>query len=180
MKVTKTTIPDLLILEPKVFTDERGFFIESFNKKKFENAIGYTVDFVQDNHSKSKKNVLRGLHFQLAPNAQGKLVRVVKGSVFDVAVDLRKSSKHFLKWFGLELSEDNQKQLWIPEGFAHGFLTLTDNTELLYKTTDYYSPELERTISWNNSKLDILWPIKKNCVKDIIVSSKDQHATYHI
>ncbi|EPM1711915.1 dTDP-4-dehydrorhamnose 3,5-epimerase, partial [Citrobacter freundii] len=141
MNVIKTEIPEVLIFEPKVFGDERGFFMESFNQRLFEEATGRKVEFVQDNHSKSSKGVLRGLHFQRAPYAQGKLVRCVSGEVYDVAVDIRKNSKTFGRWVGITLSAENKKQLWIPEGFAHGFMTLTDNTEFLYKTTNYYHPE---------------------------------------
>ncbi|MEY7428321.1 dTDP-4-dehydrorhamnose 3,5-epimerase, partial [Citrobacter freundii] len=143
MNVIKTEIPEVLIFEPKVFGDERGFFMESFNQRLFEKATGRKVEFVQDNHSKSSKGVLRGLHFQRAPYAQGKLVRCVSGEVYDVAVDIRKNSKTFGRWVGITLSAENKKQLWIPEGFAHGFMTLTDNTEFLYKTTNYYHPESE-------------------------------------
>ena len=159
MKVTPTTISDVLILEPKVFGDERGFFFESFNQKTFQEATGLDVTFVQDNHSKSAKNVLRGLHYQLPPKAQGKLVRVVQGEVFDVAVDLRKGSKTFGHWVGDILSAANKKQLWIPPGFAHGFLTLSDTAEFLYKTTDYYSPEHERCIRWDDPEIGIDWPL---------------------
>lgn len=161
MKVTPTAIPDVLVIEPDVFGDDRGFFFESFNQQKFESAIGRKVDFVQDNHSKSVKGVLRGLHYQLPPHAQGKLVRVVQGEVFDVAVDIRKSSPTFGKWVGEILSADNKKQLWIPEGFAHGFLTLSETAEFLYKTTDYYAPQSEASIIWNDSTLNILWPMKE-------------------
>lgn len=159
MKVIPTTIPDVLILEPKVFGDERGFFFESFNARAFAEATGLDVTFVQDNHSKSAKNVLRGLHYQLPPKAQGKLVRVVQGEVFDVAVDIRKGSKTFGQWVGEILSAENKKQLWIPPGFAHGFLTLSDTAEFLYKTTDYYSPEHERCVSWRDPVLNIKWPL---------------------
>jgi dTDP-4-dehydrorhamnose 3,5-epimerase len=161
MKVTPTTIPDVLILEPKVFGDERGFFFESFNARAFAEATGLDVTFVQDNHSKSARNVLRGLHYQLPPKAQGKLVRVVQGEVFDVAVDLRKSSKTFGKWVGVHLSGENKKQLWVPEGFAHGFVVLSETAEFLYKTTDYYAPEYERSLLWNDLALGIEWPF--NC-----------------
>lgn len=157
MKVTDTKIPDVKIIEPTVFEDERGFFFESFNHKKFEEAIGRKVTFVQDNHSKSVKGVLRGLHYQLPPHAQGKLVRVVQGEVFDVAVDIRKSSPTFGQWVGENLSAENKKQLWIPEGFAHGFLTLSDTAEFLYKTTDYYAKEHERAIRWDDETLSIGW-----------------------
>jgi dTDP-4-dehydrorhamnose 3,5-epimerase len=159
MKIIPTEIPDLFVVEPKVFGDARGFFYESFNQKAFCEAIGQQVEFVQDNHSKSVKNVLRGLHYQLPPKAQGKLVRVVQGEVFDVTVDLRKSSKTFGQWAGLILSAENKKQLWIPPGFAHAFLTLTDSADFLYKTTDYYSPEYERSLLWSDPALSIDWPI---------------------
>ena len=158
MKVTETAIPDVKIIEPKVFEDERGFFFESFNQQRFEEAIGYSVTFVQDNHSKSSKGVLRGLHYQLPPKAQGKLVRVVQGEVFDVAVDIRKSSKTFGQWVGEILSSKNKKQLWIPAGFAHGFVTISNTAEFLYKTTDYYAPECERSIRWNDTSIGIKWP----------------------
>ena len=160
MKVTPTAIPDVLIIEPKVFGDARGFFFESYNRQAFKAATGLDVDFVQDNHSRSSKGVLRGLHYQLPPKAQGKLVRVVQGEVFDVAVDLRKSSPTFGHWVGDILSADNKKQLWIPPGFAHGFLTLSDTAEFLYKTTDYYTPEQERCIRWDDSTLGIEWPLQ--------------------
>jgi dTDP-4-dehydrorhamnose 3,5-epimerase len=159
MLVIKTAIPDVLILEPKVFGDDRGFFFESFNAQRFAEATGLTVDFVQDNHSKSQQNVLRGLHYQVAPKAQGKLVRVIAGAVFDVAVDIRKDSKTYGMWVGELLSGENKRQLWIPPGLAHGFLTLTETAEFLYKTTDYYSPEHERCIAWNDPDLAIDWPL---------------------
>jgi len=158
MKVTDTMIPDVKIIEPTVFEDERGYFFESFNHKKFEEAIGRKVTFVQDNHSKSSKSVLRGLHYQLPPHAQGKLVRVVQGEVFDVAVDIRKSSPTFGQWVAEVLSAENKKQLWIPEGFAHGFLTLSETAEFLYKTTNYYHKECERSIIWNDAGFNISWP----------------------
>ena len=158
MKVTPTAIPDVLLFEPKVFGDERGFFFESFNQKVFQQAAALEPAFVQDNHSRSVKNVLRGLHYQLAPKAQGKLVRVVEGEVFDVAVDLRKSSKTFGQWVGQILSAENKLQLWIPPGFAHGFAVLSESAEFLYKTTDYYAPELERCIAWNDPTIGIRWP----------------------
>jgi dTDP-4-dehydrorhamnose 3,5-epimerase len=161
MNVIDTEIPDVKIFEPKVFGDERGFFFESFNQKIFEEAIGRKVNFVQDNHSRSVKGVLRGLHYQLPPMAQGKLVRVVQGEVFDVAVDIRKSSRTFGKWVGVNLSAENKKQLWIPEGFAHGFLTLSDTAEFLYKTTNFYSPECEGSIAWNDENLNIKWPLSQ-------------------
>jgi dTDP-4-dehydrorhamnose 3,5-epimerase len=159
MIATPTAIPDVLILEPKVFGDDRGFFYESFNAKVFEQATGLKREFVQDNHSKSAKNVLRGLHYQIQ-NPQGKLVRVVHGEVFDVAVDLRKSSKSFGQWVGVVLSGENKKQLWVPEGFAHGFVVLTETAEFLYKTTDYYAPEYERSLLWNDPALGIDWSFK--------------------
>jgi dTDP-4-dehydrorhamnose 3,5-epimerase len=159
MKATRTTIPDVWLIEPRVFGDERGFFFESFNERVFNAATGNTLPFVQDNHSKSVKGVLRGLHYQLPPKAQGKLVRVVQGEVFDVAVDIRKDSSTFGKWVGEILSAENKKQLWIPPGFAHGFLTLSDTAEFLYKTTDYWSPEHERAILWNDATLNIDWPL---------------------
>jgi len=168
MKITKTKIPDVLIIEPKVFGDERGFFFESFNKKSFEAATGITVDFVQDNHSKSSKGVLRGLHYQIK-QPQGKLVRVVSGEVLDIAVDIRKSSTTFGQWVGVNLSAENKRQLWVPEGFAHGFIVLSDTAEFLYKTTDYYAPEHERCIQWNDSDLAIDWQYSK----EPLVSEKD-------
>jgi dTDP-4-dehydrorhamnose 3,5-epimerase len=171
MKVTPLTIPDLLLIEPEVFGDDRGFFFESFNQNQFEKATGRKINFVQDNHSKSVKGVLRGLHYQLPPKAQGKLVRVIQGEVFDVAVDLRQSSPTFGKWAGQALSSEIKNQLWIPEGFAHGFVTLSDTAELLYKTTDFYSNEHERAISWSDPAISIEWPIK-----DVSLSAKDQLA----
>lgn len=158
MLATPTTIPDVIILEPKVFGDDRGFFFESFNARAFEQATGLKREFVQDNHSKSAKHVLRGLHYQIK-QPQGKLVRVVEGEVFDVAVDLRKSSCTFGKWVGVHLSAENKRQLWIPEGFAHGFVVLSETAEFLYKTTDYYSPEYERSLLWNDLALGINWPL---------------------
>ena len=168
MKVTRTAIPDVLILEPKVFEDERGFFFESFNRRQFTELTGNNVDFVQDNHSRSAKNVLRGLHYQIQ-HPQGKLVRVTQGEVFDVAVDIRKSSPTFGKWVGMVLSAENKKQLWIPEGFAHGFVVTSDSAEFLYKTTDYWYPEHERTIQWNDPQLAIDWQLNSMP----LVSSKD-------
>ena len=158
MQVTPTAIPEVLILEPKVFGDDRGFFFESFNARAFEQATGLKREFVQDNHSKSAKNVLRGLHYQIQ-NPQGKLVRVTQGEVFDVAVDLRKSSKTFGHWVGMHLSAENKKQLWIPEGFAHGFVVLSESAEFLYKTTDYYTPGDEHCIAWDDPEIDIQWPL---------------------
>ena len=156
--VTPTAIPEVLILEPKVFGDARGFFFESFNARDFAQATGWDVSFVQDNHSKSAKGVLRGLHYQIQ-HAQGKLVRVVQGEVFDVAVDLRKSSATFGRWVGVTLSDDNHRQLWIPPGFAHGFVVLSESAEFLYKTTDYWYPEHERSLLWNDPAVGIDWPI---------------------
>lgn len=156
MEVTSTKIPGVLIIEPKVFGDERGFFYESFNKKTFEELTNVTVDFVQDNHSKSAQGVLRGLHYQIQ-QPQGKLVRVSAGEVLDVAVDLRKSSETFGQWLSVKLSAENKRQLWIPAGFAHGFVVLSETAEFLYKTTDYYAPEYERCIRWNDADLAIDW-----------------------
>jgi dTDP-4-dehydrorhamnose 3,5-epimerase len=158
MKVTPTAIPDVLIIEPKVFGDARGFFYESFNQKAFNDATGTDYLFVQDNHSRSAKGVLRGLHYQIQP-PQGKLVRVVRGAVFDVAVDIRKGSPTFGKWVGVELSEENHRQLWVPPGFAHGFLVTSESAEFLYKTTDYYAPEFERCIAWSDPAIGIQWPV---------------------
>lgn len=157
MRATPLVIPDVFLFEPKVFGDERGFFYESFNQKVFEAAVGKSVNFVQDNHSKSAKGVLRGLHYQIK-QPQGKLVRVTHGEVFDVAVDLRKSSATFGKWVGAHLSASNRSQLWIPEGFAHGFVVLSESAEFLYKTTDYWAPEHERSLVWNDSDVAIDWP----------------------
>jgi dTDP-4-dehydrorhamnose 3,5-epimerase len=162
MKVTPLAIPDVLLVEPEVFSDDRGFFFESFNQERFEKAIGRKINFVQDNHSKSVKGVLRGLHYQLSPKVQGKLVRVIQGEVFDVAVDIRKSSPTFGKWVGEIISSENKKQIWIPEGFAHGFVTLSDTAEFLYKTTDFYSVKHEGLILWNDIHLDIQWPQNLN------------------
>jgi dTDP-4-dehydrorhamnose 3,5-epimerase len=158
MKVLPTALPGVLILEPTVFNDERGFFLESFNQRTFDQAIGRHVEFVQDNHSCSRRGVLRGLHYQIAPHAQGKLVRVVCGTAFDVAVDLRRDSPTFARWVGLTLDANGQRQLWIPPGFAHGFVALEDDTHFLYKTTDFYSRECERSIAWNDPALAIQWP----------------------
>lgn len=171
MKIIPTAIPDVLIIEPKVFGDERGFFFESFNAKAFEQATGLKYNFVQDNHSKSAKHVLRGLHYQIQ-QPQGKLVRVVQGEVFDVAVDIRRSSKTFGQWIGMHLNAENKQQLWIPEGFAHGFVVLSETAEFLYKTTDYYAPEHERSIAWNDTEIGLQWPIQGKP----IVSAKDQQA----
>lgn len=159
LKVTPTAIPGVLILEPRVFGDERGFFLESFNQRAFNEATGLDVQFVQDNHSRSAKGVLRGLHYQLPPHEQGKLVRVVRGSVFDVAVDIRRDSPTFGKWVGMELSEENHRQLWIPPGLAHGFLVTSESADFLYKTTAYYMPEAERCIRWDDPTLGIEWSL---------------------
>lgn len=157
MKATPTAIADVMVIEPKVFGDARGFFFESFNQKAFNEATGTHLDFVQDNHSRSAQGVLRGMHYQLQ-QPQGKLVRVVRGAVFDVAVDIRKSSLTFGQWVGVELTEDNHKQLWVPPGFAHGFLVLSEAADFLYKTTDYYAPAHERCIAWNDPEIGIEWP----------------------
>ncbi|CAN7666058.1 dTDP-4-dehydrorhamnose 3,5-epimerase [Variovorax sp. LjRoot130] len=170
MKVTPTAIPDVLVIEPKVFGDERGFFFESFNGKAFDEAVGRHVEFVQDNHSRSAKGVLRGLHYQIQ-QPQGKLVRVVRGAVFDVAVDIRKSSPTFGQWVGMELTEENHKQLWVPEGFAHGFLVVSESADFLYKTTDYYAPAHERCIAWNDPDIDVRWP---TIDAELTLSAKDQ------
>ena len=169
MKITSTEIPDVLLIEPRVFGDARGFFFESFNRQGFREATGLDLDFVQDNHSRSGKGVLRGLHYQIE-QPQGKLVRVVRGAVFDVAVDIRQGSATFGRWVGTELSEDNHRQLWIPPGFAHGFMVLSDSADFLYKTTDYYAPAHERCIAWNDPDIGINWPA------DVIpqLSAKDQ------
>lgn len=171
MKATRLAIPDVVLLEPKVFGDERGFFYESFNEQLFLELTGADVRFVQDNHSRSARNVLRGLHYQLPPKAQGKLVRVVVGEVFDVAVDIRRESPTFGKWVGEILSADNNRQLWIPPGFAHGFLVVSEVAEFLYKTTDYYAPEYERGIRWNDPDLAIAWPLSGKPV----LSAKDEN-----
>ena len=168
MKVTPTSIPSVLIIEPKVFGDTRGFFFESFNQRDFNQATGLDVNFVQDNHSRSSKGVLRGLHYQIQ-QPQGKLVRVVRGSIFDVTVDLRKSSPTFGQWVGMELNEDNHCQLWIPPGFAHGFYVLSDSADFLYKTTDYYAPEFECSLIWNDPTIGIEWPLNTQP----IISAKD-------
>jgi dTDP-4-dehydrorhamnose 3,5-epimerase len=162
-------IPEVIVIQPTVFGDERGFFFESFNEREFTAAVGQKIEFVQDNHSRSRRGVLRGLHYQLPPHAQGKLVRVVAGEVFDVAVDIRTGSPTFGEWVGEVLSESNKKQLWIPPGFAHGFLTLSESADFLYKTTCFYSPSTERCILWNDPMLGILWP---NLEKHF-VSAKD-------
>ena len=175
MKATPLAIPDVYLIEPQVFGDERGFFFESFNHAKFEAAIGRQVTFVQDNHSKSVKGVLRGLHFQTS-QPQGKLVRVAQGEVFDVAVDVRQGSPTYGKWLGEILSAENKKQLWIPEGLAHGFLVLSDTAEFLYKTTDYYAPQHERCIDWDDPTLSINWPLN---VPPILAQKDRQGLSFH-
>lgn len=172
MQFEKLAIPEVVLFTPKVFGDERGFFFESFNQNVFEQATGTAPAFVQDNHSKSVRGVLRGLHYQLPPHAQGKLVRVVQGAVFDVAVDIRHSSPTFGRWVGALLSADNQQQLWIPPGFAHGFVTLSDTAEFLYKTTDFYAPSAERAIIWNDPTIGVDWGYDGTPV----LSGKDQQA----
>ncbi|OQW32082.1 MAG: dTDP-4-dehydrorhamnose 3,5-epimerase [Nitrospira sp. SG-bin2] len=172
MKSAQCAIPGVILLEPKVFGDDRGFFFESFNHARFEEAIGRSVTFVQDNHSCSNKHVLRGLHYQIR-QPQGKLIRVVRGEVFDVAVDIRRSSPTFGQWVGQTLSAENKRQLWVPEGFAHGFVVLSDTAECLYKTTDYYVPEHERCIAWNDPALGIRWPLNGTPV----LSAKDRQGT---
>ncbi len=170
MKAINTLLPDVFIIEPQVIEDERGFFMESFNQQRFEQAIGTSIGFVQDNHSHSKRGVLRGLHYQIGERAQGKLVRVARGAVFDVAVDLRRSSSTFMRWIGVELSADNRRQLWIPPGFAHGFVVLGENADLLYKTTDYYSPAHDRCVVWNDPDIAITWPVIASAP---VLSTKD-------
>lgn len=169
MPWSRTAIPDVILFEPRVFGDERGFFFESFNDREFTEAVGRPVTFVQDNHSRSRKGVLRGLHYQLPPHAQGKLVRVVAGEVFDVAVDIREGSPGFGQWVGEVLSESNKRQLWIPPGFAHAFVTLSDSADFLYKTTDFYAPAAERCILWNDPEIGIVWPFEG----EPLVSAKD-------
>ncbi len=169
MNIIPTALPEVLVIEPKVFGDERGFFFESYNRKTFAEATGIDVDFVQDNHSRSAKNVLRGLHYQIT-QAQGKLVRVVAGEVFDVAVDIRRSSRNFGKWAGVNLSADNKRMMWVPPGFAHGFLVLSEAAEFLYKTTDYYAPRHERCIAWNDPDIGVAWPL----ASPPVLSGKDR------
>ncbi len=169
MKATPLAIPDVVLIEPKVFGDARGFFFESFNQKAFDEATGTSFQFVQDNHSRSGRGVLRGLHYQVQ-QPQGKLVRVVRGAVWDVAVDIRRNSPTFGRWVGAELSEDNQRQLWVPPGFAHGFVVLSESADFLYKTTDYYAPQHERCIAWNDAQLAIAWPY----AGEPVLSAKDQ------
>jgi dTDP-4-dehydrorhamnose 3,5-epimerase len=172
MRVTPTHLTEVLLIEPRVFGDDRGFFLESYNERRFDEAVGRTVRFVQDNHSRSAKGVLRGLHFQREPNAQCKLIRVVSGEIFDVAVDVRRSSPTFGRWVGIRLSADSHRQLWIPEGFAHGFLTLSDSAEVLYKASSYYAPADEGAIAWNDPDIDIEWPLEG----EPVLSSKDAAA----
>ena len=171
MKVTPTDLPGVLVLEPEVFADERGWFMESFNDRRWREATGLERNFVQDNHSCSRRGVVRGIHYQVR-HVQGKLVRVVRGAVFDVAVDLRRSSPAFGRWTGVRLDAENRRQLWIPEGFGHAFLALTDGAEVLYKTTDYYAREHERCIRWDDPDLGIAWP----AVDDVVLSTKDRRA----
>lgn len=173
MKVTPTALPEVLLIEPKVFGDDRGFFFESFNARAFDEAVGRPVTFVQDNHSRSARHVLRGLHYQIQAT-QGKLVRVVRGSVYDVAVDMRRGSPSFGRWTGVELSEANHRQLWIPEGFGHGFLVLSESADFLYKTTDYWVPAAERCVRWNDETLAIDWPLEGATP---LVSAKDQNGS---
>lgn len=173
MQATQLAIPEVVLFTPKIFGDERGFFFESFNQTIFEEATGLKRTFVQDNHSKSQRGVLRGLHYQLNPMAQGKLVRVVQGEVFDVAVDIRRNSPTFGQWVGEILSAENKKQLWVPEGFAHGFVTLSDTAEFLYKTTNFYAPSYERAILWNDPDINIAWPYSGTPA----LSGKDQQAS---
>lgn len=171
MKVTRTAIPDVMVIEPKVFGDARGFFYESFNQQAFNQATGTNFEFVQDNHSRSFKGVLRGLHYQLPPHAQGKLVRVVRGSVWDVAVDIRKGSSTFGQWVAEELTEYSHKQFWIPPGFAHGFVVLSDTADFLYKTTNYYAPQSDRGLAWDDGDIGIQWP---DLGVEFLLSDKDK------
>jgi len=172
VKVVRTANPDVLLLEPKVFGDDRGFFLESYNKRAFREATGMDVEFVQDNHSRSRRGVLRGLHYQIR-QAQGKLIRVLAGRIFDVAVDLRRSSKHFGKWVGVELDAESMRTLWIPPGFAHGFTVLSESADMLYKATDFYALEHERTLRWNDASLGIAWPLSG----EPTLSDKDRRGT---
>ncbi len=174
MKATRLSIPEVVLIEPKVFGDARGFFFESFNQKAFNEATGTNHAFVQDNHSRSSRGVLRGLHYQIQ-QAQGKLVRVARGAVFDVAVDIRRSSPTFGQWVGAELTEDNQHQLWVPPGFAHGFVVLSESADFLYKTTDYYAPQHERSIAWNDPSIGISWPALAQGQQPLL-SAKDSAA----
>jgi dTDP-4-dehydrorhamnose 3,5-epimerase len=165
LRASKTTLPEVLILDSNVFEDDRGFFFESFNKKEFYSQTGLNIDFVQDNHSKTKKNTLRGLHYQII-KPQGKLVRVIQGRIYDVAIDLRRSSSNFGQWVGIELSSENKKQLWIPEGFAHGFVALSETADVIYKTTDYWFPKYERCLIWSDADIGIKWPINNPKLSD--------------
>jgi dTDP-4-dehydrorhamnose 3,5-epimerase len=173
MNLIPTAIPDVLLLEPKVFGDARGFFFESYNRKAFQEATGLDLDFVQDNHSRSAQGVLRGLHYQIQ-QPQGKLVRVVAGAVFDVAVDIRAASPTFGRWVGEQLSADNKRMMWVPPGFAHGFLVLSEYAEFLYKTTDYYAPAFERSIAWNDPQLGVAWPLPQSLGGEPLLSAKDR------
>lgn len=175
MKATRCALPEVIVLEPKVFGDARGFFLESYNEKVFREAIGSEARFVQDNHSQSGRGVLRGLHYQIE-QPQGKLMRVVRGAIFDVAVDVRRSSPTFGQWASTELSEENHRQFWVPPGFAHGFLVLSESADLLYKTTDYYAPQHERCIAWDDPAIGIQWPLHAADVTTPILSAKDMAA----
>jgi len=172
MQITETAIADVFVMEPRVFGDARGFFFDSWNERDFEAAIGQRVHFVQDNHSRSARGVLRGLHWQAPPHAQGKLVRVVRGAVFDVAVDIRPDSVTFRRWVGVELSDENQREMWIPPGLAHGFLVLSDSADFLYKATDYYAPQAEQALRWDDPEIGVQWPLAGAPV----VSAKDSQA----
>ena len=174
MQATPLAIADVMLIEPKVFGDSRGFFYESFNQQAFDQATGVHLPFVQDNHSRSRRGVLRGLHYQLPPKAQGKLVRVVRGAVFDVAVDIRRDSPTYGQWVGVELSEDNHRQLWIPPGLAHGFVVLSETADFLYKTTDTYSPAHERSIRWDDPAIGIDWPLAAHGIAEPLLSDKDR------
>jgi dTDP-4-dehydrorhamnose 3,5-epimerase len=176
MKVSQTAIPEVLVLEPKVFGDARGFFLESYNERAFQEVTGVQVRFVQDNHSRSARGVLRGLHYQLQ-QPQGKLVRVARGRIFDVAVDLRRSSSTCGRWVGTELSEENNRQLWVPQGFAHGFVVLSDSADVLYKATDFYAPQHERCIAWDDPGLGVEWPLAGIAIERPLLSAKDQAGT---
>ena len=174
MQATPLAIADVMLIEPQVFGDSRGFFYESFNQQAFDQATGVHLPFVQDNHSRSRRGVLRGLHYQLPPKAQGKLVRVVRGAVFDVAVDIRRDSPTYGQWVGVELSEENHRQLWIPPGLAHGFVVLSETADFLYKTTDTYSPAHERSIRWDDPAIGIDWPLAAHGISEPLLSDKDR------
>ena len=174
MQATPLAIADVMLIEPKVVGDSRGFFYESFNQQAFDQATGVHLPFVQDNHSRSRRGVLRGLHYQLPPKAQGKLVRVVRGAVFDVAVDIRRDSPTYGQWVGVELSEENHRQLWIPPGLAHGFVVLSETADFLYKTTDTYSPAHERSIRWDDPAIGIDWPLAAHGISEPLLSDKDR------